>query len=98
MFDPSGITLGQVSSTIRDFSIVGTLVVMAWKARGVYESVSQFFDRTLKHMNTMEMFATTVVDNHLKHIEDSLKQMSDNQERILSGRDVIHVIDESEPE
>lgn len=76
MFDPASITLGQVSSTFRDLSIVGTLAVTVWKARGVYESVSRFFERTVKHMDLMEGFATSVVDNHLKHIEGSLRSFS----------------------
>lgn len=76
MFDPSTLTLGQVSSAIRDLSIVAVLVTISWKARGIYETATQFFDRVTKHMDSMENFARTVVDNHLYHIEMDLKTLS----------------------
>jgi hypothetical protein len=94
MFDPSSITLGQMSSAVRDLSIVGTLVLGSWKVRGAYEAVTHFFDRVTKHMDVVENNISVLMTNHLSHIEDSLKQMSVNQERVLSGRDAIHVIDE----
>jgi hypothetical protein len=94
MFDPSGITLGQISSSVRDFAIVGTLVTLSWKARGVYEAITQFFTRTVKHMDLVENSLNVLLTNHLAHIENSLDKMSANQERVLSGAEVIHVIDE----
>lgn len=94
MFDPSSITLGQVSSSVRDFAIVGTLITASWKARGVYESVTGFFNRTMKHMDAMESGMQTLLANHLAHIEAYVKSMSDHQARVLSGDEVIHVIDE----
>jgi hypothetical protein len=97
MFDPSGLTLGQISSTVRDFSIVGALIVVAWKARGVYESASDFFNRTVKHMDTMETFATTVVNNHLKHIESDLKKMAYRQVRATDDEQIQYDMDDDEP-
>jgi hypothetical protein len=94
MFDPSGITLGQISSSVRDFAIVGVLISLSWKARGAYEAVTQFFTRTMKHMDVMEAGMTTLLTNHLAHIETSLDKMSNNQERVLSGNEAIHVIEE----
>lgn len=76
MIDPTQLTLGQIASTIRDLSLVGTLLILVWKSRGVYESASNFFKRTSDHMDSMESFARTVVDNHLKHIEQDLKTLS----------------------
>jgi hypothetical protein len=78
MFNPAGITLGDVSSTFRDFSVVGFLLVIAWKSRGIYESVNKFFKRTINHMDTMEIFAHKVVNNHLTHLEEDM--------RVLVGR------------
>lgn len=95
MFDPSALTLGQVSSTVRDFSIVGTLVVVVWKTRGVYEAASNFFVRTMKHMDTMETFATTVVDNHLKHIESDLRKMVRRQVRATEAENLQYEIDDT---
>lgn len=76
MLDPSSINLGQVASVFRDFSIVVALVTFAWKARGFYEQVDGFVIRVIKHMDSMESFARTVTDNHLKHIEADLKTLS----------------------
>ncbi len=94
MFDPSSITVGQISSSVRDFAIAGTLLTTAWKARGVYEKSVAFFDRTIKHMDAMEAGMNTLLTNHLAHIENYVKSMSNNQARILSGDEVIHVVDE----
>jgi len=80
MFDPSTLTLGQVSSAIRDFSIVLALIAVVWKARGIFEDVSNFFTRVIKHMDSMENFARTVMDNHLLHIEQDLKTLSGRQD------------------
>jgi hypothetical protein len=78
MFDPASLTLGQISSVARDFTIVGVLLTSAWKIRGVYENVKSFFSRLTAHMDIMENGMRTLLSNHLHHIEKDLK--------ILSGR------------
>lgn len=83
MFDPSTVTLGQVSSFVRDFSIIGTLAVVVWKARGIYESVTKFFDRTSRHMDVMENGMNVLLTNHLPHLEAELK--------LLSNKSIEHV-------
>jgi len=89
MFDPGNLTLGQVSSAIRDFSIVIVLIVSVWKARGIFEDVSNFFTRVIKHMDSMESFARTVMDNHLLHIEQDLKTLSGRQDDISVTRNTF---------
>jgi hypothetical protein len=76
MFDPAGLTLGQVSSTIRDFTVVGFLLASAWKLRGAYEFVKQFFERWTKHMTTMERGMNTLLTNHIHHIEKDLRTLA----------------------
>lgn len=76
MFDPSQLTLGQVSSTLRDFSIIAVLVGGAWKARGLYEHGVKFFERLNRHMDTMESGMQTLLSNHLTHIEADLAQLT----------------------
>lgn len=78
-FDPATLTLGAVSSFVRDFAIVGTLVTLVWKARGVYETVSKFFERMATHMDVMEGGMQTLLTNHLAHIEKDLKTLSDRK-------------------
>lgn len=87
MFDPSQVTLGQLSSTVRDWSIVVTLGVAVWKVRGMYEKGVTFIDRVCKHMDRMEIFGSRALNNHLAHMQHDL--------RVLSGRtsDVIEVDD-----
>ena len=87
MFDPSSVTLGQLSGAVRDWAIVGTLAVVVWKARGVYSTGVAFFNRIDSHMTRMESFADKALNNHLAHMQHDL--------RVLSGRkaDVIEVHD-----
>jgi hypothetical protein len=81
MFDPAQLTLGQLSAAARDISIVGALVGASWKLRGVYETVTKFFERTIKHMDTMESGMSTLLNNHLAHMEQDLRKMAHNQVR-----------------
>jgi hypothetical protein len=81
MFDPAQLTLGQLSAAARDISIVGALVGASWKLRGVYETVTKFFERTIKHMDTVESGLETLLTNHLSHIESDLRKMAHNQVR-----------------
>jgi hypothetical protein len=83
MFDPAQLTLGQVSSALRDFSIVGFLVVSAWKARGMFESSKKFFERLTTHMDVMECGMKTLLTNHLAHIEADLKSLSGRKDESL---------------
>lgn len=94
MFDPSQITLGQLSSAVRDWAIVGVLATVVWKARGLfakaeslYDDATGFIERVSLHMSRMEAFADKGLNNHLAHMQHDL--------RVLSGRksDVIEVDD-----
>jgi hypothetical protein len=76
MFDPSQVTLGQASGFVRDLSVVATVIIASWKGRGIFETAKNFFERIELHMDTMELFAKTVMTNHLKHIEADLKTLS----------------------
>ena len=89
MFDPASLTLGQMSSAIRDFTIVVVLFTASWKARGVYEKVSNFITRVTNFMTSMENFTRVVVDNHLKHIEADLKTLSGRQDDIEITRNTV---------
>lgn len=76
MFDPSSLTLGQISSAVRDFTVVGILLTTAWKARGWYEHAVNFFTRFNKHMDAMESGMNTLLTNHLTHIEADLAKLT----------------------
>lgn len=76
MFDPAALTLGQVSSSLRDFTVVGVLITVAWKSRGIYDTGKNFFERLTTHMDVMEAGMKTLLTNHLTHIEQDLKKLS----------------------
>jgi hypothetical protein len=86
--DPTSITLGQVSSVVRDLTIVAILWKTAWAIRGLYGDVKAFFDRVTQHMTRMERFATIVLNNHLKHIERDLKTLSGRQDDAADALDI----------
>jgi len=76
MFSPSGITLGELSSTIRDFGIFFTLLVLGWKCRGaiqpaidLFKKANVFLDRADTYMTTSEGQMNLLLNNHLKHLK-----------------------------
>jgi hypothetical protein len=83
-FDPSQLTLGQVSSTLRDLTLVGFLLALAWKSRGIYEHGVRFFERWTTHMNFMEESMKALLTNHLFHIEKDLKSLAARKEESKS--------------
>jgi hypothetical protein len=80
-FDPAQLTLGQVSSTLRDLTVIGVLLTVAWKSRGLYDDAKNFFERLTDHMDAMELGMTTLLSNHLTHIEADLKNLAQRQVR-----------------
>ena len=77
MFDPAQLTLGQVSGTLRDLTVVGTLLMIAWKSRGLYDSAKAFFIRLTTHMDVMEKGMEVLLTNHMTHIEQYMKNLSE---------------------
>jgi hypothetical protein len=95
MFDPSSMTLGQVSSILRDFAIVAVLLRIGWMANGWLSEIKSFATRVTQHMTRMERFATIVLNNHLKHIEADLKTLSGRKEE-FSADDLDLTLDAAE--
>lgn len=90
MFDPSQLTLGQVSSTLRDFTVVGVLLTIAWKTRGIYETGKNFFERLTTHMDVMERSMNTLLHNHMFHIERDLKLVAHRQIRFTEDDPTVY--------
>ena len=98
-FDPAQLTLGQVSSALRDFTVVGVLLTVSWKARGMYEHLTQFFLRLTKHMDLMERGMRTLLENHLTHIERDLDSLARRQVRATDEESAAYaVLDDAEVE
>ena len=102
MFDPAQLTLGQVSSALRDFTVVGVLLTVAWKTRGFYETVKNFFERLTTFMDVMENDSAfikegmqTLLTNHLTHIEADLRKMTHRQVRATDAEQVQYESDDS---
>lgn len=86
MFDGPAVSntahnLTEILGWMREVSIIGFLLGLAWKARGIVDNISRFFDRITDHMTHMENFATEVVENHLKHIEDDMAELARGRRR-----------------
>jgi hypothetical protein len=103
MFDPASLTLGQVSSALRDFAIVGFLVGGAWKARGVFDAGKKFFDRLTTFMDTVEDDSAyirqgmhTLLSNHLTHIETDLRNIAHRQVRATSAEQDAYTTEDSD--
>lgn len=86
IFDPSQLTIGQVSSTIRDFTIVAVLLRLAWGARGAYSAAMEFIQRLKRFMVRMEKNSKLtnakldlLLSNHLKHIEGDLAVLAERK-------------------
>jgi hypothetical protein len=76
-------TLTEVLGWLREVSIIGVIIGFAWKARGAWDSATDFLDDVKTHlavskvhMAKMEKFAEEVSNNHLHHIETALNTMA----------------------
>lgn len=83
MFDPAQVTLGQVSSTIRDLAIIVAVLKVAWSARGMYGEAMDFIKRLKRFMVRMEKNTKAtnakldlLLSNHLPHLQAELSKMS----------------------
>ncbi len=101
MFNPSQITLGEVSSTIRDLSVVVGIFGIAWKSRGWLEAAKKFFERLTTFMDTVENDSAyirqgmhTLLSNHLTHIEADLKKMTHRQVRATDEEQDLYKTDD----
>lgn len=72
----TSLTLGEVFSFLRDMSYLVGLAVFGWHVRGIVQVLKNFVQRVSAHMDSMELFANTVVNNHLRHIEADMKLLS----------------------
>jgi len=76
MFNPGALTLGELSSALKDFGILTVCLTVGWKGRGLiqpgidlFKKASTFFDRAEIHMTTMEGQMNLLLNNHLKHLK-----------------------------
>lgn len=76
MFNPGGITLAELSSALRDVTVIGVLLSVGWKGRGLIQPVVQFFTdakvffgRANQHMVVMESGMNALLTNHLSHLK-----------------------------
>ena len=99
MFDPSSLTLGQISSALRDFTVIGILVTITWKFKGFYEDGRHFINRLGNHMTTMEAGMDKLLNNHLAHMESDLRSMAQRQVRATPAeQDEYEKFDQASPE
>ena len=102
MFDPNAMTVGELFTLIRDGGILITICAVGWKARAAIQPIAEFFieskrlmRRAEKHMDVMESGMTTLLDNHLEHISDELRQLARNQVRATSSEQESYLVADS---
>lgn len=96
MFVDPGTAVTTALAWIREISIICGIVVVGWRARGVYQTVDNFVEAVKTHMKTMEGFALRMEGfalraetNHLKHIEQYLYRLVINGPRPISNPDLV---------
>ena len=88
MFVDPGTAVTTALAWIRETSIICGIVVVGWHARGVYQTADDFVESVKTHMKTMEGFAFRMETNHLKHIEQYLYRLA-NEQRPTSEPDLV---------
>lgn len=63
--------LTTVFGYARDLSLIGFLLLVSWKGRGMYDETLSFIAEIRAFMIAMNTHADVVVNNHLKHLEQS---------------------------
>lgn len=79
-------TIKTLLGYTRDLSIIGTLFLLAWKARGIWDAVSQFITKIQHFMDNMTEHADNLVNNHLKHLQESgnrIEETLQDQNKLL---------------
>jgi len=65
----------DVLSALRDVAVIGGVLSLVWKARGMWEDGRQFIKSIKVFMETMSASTQTILNNHLFHIEQSGEQI-----------------------
>jgi hypothetical protein len=78
MFNPGGITLAELSSAVRDLTIIGVLLSLGWKSRALVQPIidffnesKDFFSKANHHMIFMETSMGSLLNNHLAHLKQA---------------------------
>lgn len=73
------LSVGEVVSTFRDVLTILGIVVVGWKARDIFQDAKEFFadikefiKDSRSFMDRMDKVANVAVNNHLRHIEESV--------------------------
>lgn len=71
----------------RDLSVIGFIILVSWKARGIWDGITGFIDKVSCFMVKMDEHADILVHNHLKHLQDSanmIERKLDDQTELLT--------------
>jgi hypothetical protein len=82
MNEVSGMTVGEVISSLRDISVIVGIAVFGWKARSWFQPVIEFFSelkqfivRANQHMTLVEQGMAVLLENHMAHIQKSVEEI-----------------------
>lgn len=92
MFNPGALTLDELSSVLRNLTLVATLVIIGWKGRSwvqpaidFFKEAKEFFLRANQHMLTMEKQMATLLDNHLSHLKNENRGLDTQSKEITAA-------------
>lgn len=75
------IQFAQLISELRDAAFIIGISVVGWKARSIVQPIIDFFKRVTRHMDVMEQGMTTILNNHLYHMEADLRVIANRHKR-----------------
>lgn len=70
----------------RDLSVVGFIILVAWKARGMWDTANGFIESVQVFMKAVTGTLHLLVNNHLKHLQESAARVEhklDDQTELL---------------
>lgn len=93
------ITLGDIITYVRDLAIAGVVLKLGWKLRDVWQAVLDTKERIFRHMDVMESGMTTLLNNDLRHLQESVDKLhAVLPENLRTRQDTISELDSSRPE
>jgi uncharacterized membrane protein required for colicin V production len=84
---PTAQLLTSLFGYARDLTVIGFIILLSWKARGIWDSITAFIDHVTIFMASMTQHADTLVSNHLNHLQKSADQINkklDDQTQLLT--------------
>lgn len=81
-------TVGELLSSLRDITLIFSMLTVGWKVRAwvqpgidFFKRANKFFDLGEAHIQRVEAGMNVLLNNHLHHIQSDLGHLSGRQPR-----------------